>query len=169
MLRRKKETFLIVAARCPVCGEPVCLDRSTYQNNYERPLRLPKDSADVVALLVSDDARWITGQNLRVNGGIIGRRPVRCSKRRAKSRNQAVSVASGRGPAARDRVTGRAVMALECALLLVEPMATVQGLDLSRRNARRISRRCLSAWALAQGLHGLNSLMKIESEGPGRK
>jgi len=35
-------TFLIVAARCPVCGEPVCLDRSTYQNNYERPLRLPR-------------------------------------------------------------------------------------------------------------------------------
>ena len=29
----------VVAARCPVCGEPVCLDRSTYQNNYECPLR----------------------------------------------------------------------------------------------------------------------------------
>jgi Enoyl-(Acyl carrier protein) reductase len=129
----------------------------------------PQDIADVVALLVSDDARGITGQDLRVNGGIIRRRPARCSKRRAKSRNQAVSVASGRGPAASDRVTGRAVMALECALLLVEQMATVQGLDLSRRNARRVSRRYLSAWALAQGLHGLNSLVKIESEGPGRK
>src|SRR5208283_5523388 len=34
-------TFLIVAASCPVCGEPVCLHRSTYQNNYECPLRLP--------------------------------------------------------------------------------------------------------------------------------
>ena len=78
-------------------------------------------------------------------------------------------MASGRGPAASDRVTGRAVMALECALLLVEQMATVQGLDLSRRNARRVSRRYLSAWALAQGVHGLNSLMKIESERPGRK
>src|SRR5271166_2699759 len=99
----------------------------------------PQDIADVVALLGSDDARWITGQDLRVNGGIIGRRPVRCSKRRAKSPNQAVSVASGRGPAASDRVTGRAVMALECALLLVEQMATVQGLDLSCRNARRVS------------------------------
>jgi hypothetical protein len=98
-----------------------------------------QDIPEVVALLVSDDARWITGQNLRVNGGVIGRRSVRCSKRRAKSRNQAVSVASGRGPAASDQVTGRAVMALECALLLVEPMATVQGLDLSRRNARRVS------------------------------
>ena len=59
--------------------------------------------------------------------------------RRAKSRNRAVSVVSGRGPAASDRVTGGAVMALECALLLVEQMATVQGLDLSRRNARRVS------------------------------
>ena len=53
----------------------------------------PQDIADVVALLVSDDVRWITGQDLRVNGGIIRRRPARCSKRRAKSRNQAVSVA----------------------------------------------------------------------------
>ena len=31
--RRTKQTFLIVAARCPVCGEPVCLGRSTYQYN----------------------------------------------------------------------------------------------------------------------------------------
>jgi 3-oxoacyl-[acyl-carrier protein] reductase len=31
----------------------------------------PKDIADVVALLVSDDASWITGQNIRANGGII--------------------------------------------------------------------------------------------------
>jgi 3-oxoacyl-[acyl-carrier protein] reductase len=31
----------------------------------------PQDIADVVALLVSDDARWITGQNIRANGGII--------------------------------------------------------------------------------------------------
>ncbi len=37
---RTKGMFLIVAARCPVCGEPVCLDRSTYQNNYECPLCL---------------------------------------------------------------------------------------------------------------------------------
>ena len=39
--QRTKGTFLIVAARCPVCGEPVCLHRSTYQNNHECPLRLP--------------------------------------------------------------------------------------------------------------------------------
>jgi 3-oxoacyl-[acyl-carrier protein] reductase len=31
----------------------------------------PKDIADVVALLVSDDAHWITGQNVRANGGTI--------------------------------------------------------------------------------------------------
>ena len=31
----------------------------------------PQDIADVVALLVSDEARWITGQNIRANGGLI--------------------------------------------------------------------------------------------------
>lgn len=31
----------------------------------------PKDIADVVAFLVGDDGRWITGQNLRVTGGLI--------------------------------------------------------------------------------------------------
>jgi 3-oxoacyl-[acyl-carrier protein] reductase len=31
----------------------------------------PQDIAGVVALLCSDDARWITGQNLRANGGTI--------------------------------------------------------------------------------------------------
>ena len=29
-----------------------------------------QDIADVVAFLASDEARWITGQNIRVNGGI---------------------------------------------------------------------------------------------------
>ena len=33
--------------------------------------REPEDIADVVALLVSDDASWITGQNIRANGGTI--------------------------------------------------------------------------------------------------
>jgi 3-oxoacyl-[acyl-carrier protein] reductase len=32
-------------------------------------LGLPTDLADVVALLASDDARWITGQVIGVNGG----------------------------------------------------------------------------------------------------
>ncbi len=31
----------------------------------------PEDIAAVVALLVSDDANWITGQNIRANGGTI--------------------------------------------------------------------------------------------------
>jgi 3-oxoacyl-[acyl-carrier protein] reductase len=31
----------------------------------------PQDIADVVALLVSEDARWITGQNVRAIGGLI--------------------------------------------------------------------------------------------------
>jgi 3-oxoacyl-[acyl-carrier protein] reductase len=31
----------------------------------------PQDIADVVALLVSEDAHWITGQNIRANGGLI--------------------------------------------------------------------------------------------------
>ena len=31
----------------------------------------PHDIADVVALLASDDAHWITGQNVRANGGTI--------------------------------------------------------------------------------------------------
>lgn len=31
----------------------------------------PADIADVVAFLVSEEARWVTGQNLRANGGLI--------------------------------------------------------------------------------------------------
>jgi 3-oxoacyl-[acyl-carrier protein] reductase len=31
----------------------------------------PQDIADAVAFLASDDARWVTGQNLQVNGGIL--------------------------------------------------------------------------------------------------
>jgi NAD(P)-dependent dehydrogenase (short-subunit alcohol dehydrogenase family) len=31
----------------------------------------PKDIADVVALLVSDDARWLTGQCIACDGGIL--------------------------------------------------------------------------------------------------
>jgi 3-oxoacyl-[acyl-carrier protein] reductase len=30
-----------------------------------------QDIADVVAMLASNDARWITGQNIRANGGVI--------------------------------------------------------------------------------------------------
>ena len=31
----------------------------------------PKDVADAIAMLVSDDAHWITGQSIRANGGIV--------------------------------------------------------------------------------------------------
>ena len=31
----------------------------------------PEDIANVVAFLVSDDAHWVTGQNIQVNGGIL--------------------------------------------------------------------------------------------------
>jgi 3-oxoacyl-[acyl-carrier protein] reductase len=31
----------------------------------------PEDIADIVAFLASDDARWLTGQNLRAGGGIV--------------------------------------------------------------------------------------------------
>jgi 3-oxoacyl-[acyl-carrier protein] reductase len=31
----------------------------------------PADIADVVAFLVGDDAHWMTGQNLQINGGIL--------------------------------------------------------------------------------------------------
>ena len=31
----------------------------------------PQNIADVVALLVTEDAHWITGQNIRANGGLI--------------------------------------------------------------------------------------------------
>jgi 3-oxoacyl-[acyl-carrier protein] reductase len=34
-------------------------------------LGTPEDIADVVAFLASDEARWVTGQNLRANGGVI--------------------------------------------------------------------------------------------------
>ena len=34
-------------------------------------LRQPQDIPDAVAMLCSDDARWITGQNVRANGGTV--------------------------------------------------------------------------------------------------
>jgi 3-oxoacyl-[acyl-carrier protein] reductase len=34
-------------------------------------LGLPKDIADVVAFLVSEDARWVTGQTIQAGGGIV--------------------------------------------------------------------------------------------------
>lgn len=34
-------------------------------------LGLPKDLADVVAFIVSEEARWLTGQNIHAGGGIV--------------------------------------------------------------------------------------------------
>ena len=34
-------------------------------------LGIPKDIADVVAFVVSEDARWLTGQTIQVGGGIV--------------------------------------------------------------------------------------------------
>src|SRR5271157_6414736 len=51
ILRGTKGSVLIVAARCPVCGEPVRLNRSIYQNNYECPLRLPPMDLRVLVVL----------------------------------------------------------------------------------------------------------------------
>ena len=35
-----------------------------------RRLGEPADIADVVAFLVTEDARWVTGQSIRVDGGV---------------------------------------------------------------------------------------------------
>jgi 3-oxoacyl-[acyl-carrier protein] reductase len=32
---------------------------------------VPEDIANVVAFLATDEARWVTGQNLRVGGGVV--------------------------------------------------------------------------------------------------
>ena len=34
-------------------------------------LGMPTDIADVVAFVVSDEARWLTGQNLHASGGVV--------------------------------------------------------------------------------------------------
>ncbi len=106
----------------------------------------PQDIAEVVALLWP--ATTPDGSPERISGSMAGSSEdglCVAQFNRAESSDQAVSFASGRGPAASDGVTGRAVIALECALLLVEQMATVQGLDLRCRNARRVSRRYVGA------------------------
>lgn len=41
------------------------------QSSPLRRLGLPKDIADVVAFIVSDDARWLTGQNIHAGGGMV--------------------------------------------------------------------------------------------------
>ena len=36
-----------------------------------RRLGKPRDIADVVAFLVSDEARWLTGQTIQASGGVV--------------------------------------------------------------------------------------------------
>ena len=45
------------------------IDQLTVQTPLGR-LGQPEDIADVVAFLVSDDARWLTGQNIKPTGGL---------------------------------------------------------------------------------------------------
>ena len=40
-------------------------------NVLMKRLGLPKDIADVVAFVVSEEARWLTGQNIHAGGGIV--------------------------------------------------------------------------------------------------
>lgn len=41
------------------------------QTSPLKRLGLPKDIADVVAFIVSEEARWLTGQNIHAGGGIV--------------------------------------------------------------------------------------------------
>jgi len=41
------------------------------QTSPLRRLGLPKEIADVVAFVVSEEARWLTGQNIHADGGIV--------------------------------------------------------------------------------------------------
>ena len=45
------------------------LQRFAQMSSFGR-LGQPPEIADVVAFLASNDAGWVSGQNLRVNGGI---------------------------------------------------------------------------------------------------
>ncbi len=39
--------------------------------NYSQSAETPEDIADVVAFVVSDEARWLAGQNIRAGGGVV--------------------------------------------------------------------------------------------------
>jgi 3-oxoacyl-[acyl-carrier protein] reductase len=43
---------------------------ATQMSPFKR-VGMPKDIADVVAFVVSDQARWVTGQNIHASGGVV--------------------------------------------------------------------------------------------------
>ena len=52
----------------PIAG-PAAVERAKTVSTLKR-LGQPEDIADVIAFVVSDDARWITGQRIVANGGL---------------------------------------------------------------------------------------------------
>jgi len=51
-------------------ADPKFREMGTQASPLKR-LGTPKDIADVVAFVVSEDARWLTGQNLHAGGGVV--------------------------------------------------------------------------------------------------
>jgi 3-oxoacyl-[acyl-carrier protein] reductase len=45
-------------------------EMATQMSPFKR-IGAPKDIADVVAFLLSDEARWLTGQNIHASGGVV--------------------------------------------------------------------------------------------------
>ena len=61
---------------CPTCGHDDAPADPTFRQIGEQasPLKrlgTPKDIADVVAFVVSEEARWLTGQNIHAGGGVV--------------------------------------------------------------------------------------------------
>ena len=55
----------------PIKTQGLRMGRPTNCRGTVEGQRQPQNFADVVVLLVNDDARWITGRNIRANGGLI--------------------------------------------------------------------------------------------------
>lgn len=51
-------------------NSPQALEQAAAMSPFQR-LGQPTDIADVIAWLVSDDARWVTGQVIRADGGLL--------------------------------------------------------------------------------------------------
>ncbi len=52
-------------------GDTEALKKYGIANSVLKRLGQPEDIADVIASLVSNDGRWITGQNIHADGGIV--------------------------------------------------------------------------------------------------